>query len=612
MALHKLTLAPGINKDATPTTGKGGWYDCDKVRFRNGLPEKIGGWVNLAPFRTVGVPRKLHGWVTLEGEALLGIGTNKKFYSEFGGTFTDITPIRHTSEGVDDPLSTEIGSNLIRVEDALHGASNGDFVTIRGADSVGGIPAEEINGEHEIIFEDGSVYFIEVSTQAASTSTGGGSIDFEYQENVGLSIYVAGPGWGAGPWGDGGWGEPSYTGEVGRQLVLWNAANFGQTLLYGQRGKSIYKWDPTEDRGERGKLLEGDEVPITHDVLLVSDVSRYVVALGCNDIGSNTHDPLLIRWSDQDNYLDWMPKATNQAGSLRVSEGSYIVTALPTKQETLIWTDNAMYSMQYIGAPFVWSLNLQMSNLSIISPQAATTVSNLVFWMGKEKFYVYSGRVDPLPCTVSTHVFHDMNFEQSWQVFAGTNERFNEVWWFYCSAGSTQVDRYVIYNYVENVWSIGSLGRTAWSEAPGRPNPIAATPDGQLLYHEFGTDDNTMDGARALESYIISSDVDIGEGEQISFVWRMIPDISFLGSDARDPQIMLGLQARQNPGNLPHKEVGQDVRRETEHPVESFTEYVYTRIRGRQMAMRISSVQRGVHWRLGTPRVDIKADGRKS
>lgn len=611
MALQKLTLRPGINKDATPTAGKGGWYDADKVRFRNGFPEKIGGWTPVTERRFLGTARALTGWVALDGRNLIGVGTNIKYYTEMGGTVTDITPVRYES-AVSGGITTVVGSNVLTINDPSHGAHEGDYLEISGAEAVGGISAGAINREHRITEVDANMYQITVGETASSTAVGGGgNATIRYQVNVGLDVYVAGVGWGADGWGANGWGDPGLVG-IGQQLTLWNHGTFGQTLVYGVRGGPLYTFDPTTDLGGRGGLISGSEVPLYHDAMIVSDVSRFVVVFGTNDVLSDVYDPLMVRWSDQENYTDWMPSITNQAGSQRVSEGSYIVSAIQTRQEVLFWTNSALYSMQYVGPPFVWSIDMQMSNLSIMSPRSAATVSNLVFWMGKDKFYVYSGRVEPLPCTLSSYIFSDINHDQSWQVFSGTNEGFNEVWWFYCSKESIVIDRYVIFNYVENVWSHGTMRRTAWMESAGRPKPIATTLDGQLLYHETGNDDGSVNPSVALEAHIQSSDIDIDDGDRYGFVWRMIPDITFEGSTRPNPRAELGLMARTNPGAGYHEDYMGAVQQMRFTPVEEFTEYVYTRVRGRQMAMRVSSNTKGTHWRLGAPRIDVRTDGRKT
>jgi hypothetical protein len=611
MALKRLTLTPGINKDATPTAGMGGWYDANLVRFRNGLPEKIGGWVPVTQFKVLGVPRALIGWVALDGTNLLGVGTNLKYYTEVGGTLTDITPVRKTAENMADPFAVTTSSNVVTVTAASHGATDGDYVTISGSEDVGGVPADQINTEHKITVVDGNTFTFTVTTAATSdVSAGGGSaVDIEYQTNIGLATYVVGVGWGAGPWGAGGWGSPKDIG-IGQQLVIWNAGTFGQTLLYGQRGAAIYKWDPTDDRGSRGSAVTGSDIPTLQDVMLVTD-QRFVMVGGTDNIGGGDYDPLLVRWSDQEDYTEWSPSITNQAGDYRLSEGSYIVTALQTKQEVLIWTDSALYSAQYVGTPWVWSFALVLSNLSIISPNAVATVSGLVFWMGRGKFYVYSGQVNPLPCTITNYIFSDINISQAWQIFCGTNEAFNEVWWFYCSADSLTVDRYVVFNYAENTWSCGKLSRTAWIEAAGRPNPIATTQDGQLIYHESGTDDVLVGSSKGMNAYILSSDIDLQDGEVYGFAWRMIPDISFAGSTIANPKVTFGVQGRRNPGAAADQNPSGPVQRMVTTPVETFTEYVYTRVRGRQMAIKVSSTDKGVQWRLGTPRIDIQADGGK-
>lgn len=610
MALHKLTLRPGIVKDATATAGKGGWFDADKVRFRNGFPEKIGGWAPAFTTRVQGTARALLTWVTLDGRNMLGIGTNIKYYTEVGGTVTDITPVRKSVSDTD-IITVTTGSTTVRVSVAQHGAGGGDYFEVTGATDVGGIPADEINGEHIITATGAGYVEFAVATPATSDVTGGGAVTVDFQIPTGLETYVAGIGWGADGWGVNGWGSAGHTG-VGRQLTLWNHANYGQTLIYGVRGGAIYKYDPTDDIGGRGSHVTGTEVPLTQDVMIVSDISRFVLVGGTNDVLSTTYDPLLVRWSDQEDYTQWSPSVTNQAGSWRLSQGSYIVSAVQMQQEVLIWTDNALYSAQYVGTPWVWAFELRTNNISIMSPNAAVSVNNMVFWMGVDKFYVYSGRVDTLPCTISSFIFTALNLDQSWQVFSGTNERFNEVWWFYCSENSIVVDRYVIFNYVENTWSHGTMGRTSWIEGTGRKYPLSSTQDGLIVYHEFGNDDGAVNPVQPIYAHIQSSDIDIDDGDKMSFVWRMIPDLAFDGSTTPNPIVDFGLAPRKNPGADYMQEPMLGVQRMKTTPVETFTEYVYTRVRGRQIALRVSSDTMGTHWRLGTPRVDVQPDGGKN
>lgn len=610
MALQKLTIRPGVNKDDTATTGEGSWYDADKVRFRNGMPEKIGGWMPVTTSRFLGTARGLISWAALDGRNMLGIGTNLKYYTEMGGALSDITPIRRSVE-LTDALQTVVSDTKVTVVDPAHGAHEGDFVEISGAVDVGGIPADALNREFRVIYVDANTYQIETDNAAIANAVGGGEITIDYQVNIGLDVYVVGLGWGADGWGVNGWGDPGEVG-VGQQLTLWNHAIFGQTLIYGVRGGPAYVYDPSIDLGGRGRLIVGNEVPLYQDVLLVSDVSRFVIVFGTNDVLSSVYDPMVIRWSDQEDYTEWMPSITNQAGSVRISDGSYIVTALQTRQEILVWSNSALYSMQYVGPPFVWSIALQMSNISIMSPRAAVTVNNLVFWMGTDKFYVYSGRVDTLPCTISGFIFSDINRDQSWQVFSGTNEGFNEVWWFYCSKDSTVVDRYVIYNHVENVWSHGTIMRSAWLDSAIRPKPISTTLDGQLMYHEVGNDNGETNPPTPVLAHIQSSDIDIDDGERYGFVWRMLPDMTFIGSESTTPRAQIGLLPRRNPGAAYQAEPLYQVTRFEAEPVETFTEYVYTRVRGRQIALRVFSESMGTQWRLGTPRIDVRTDGRKT
>ena len=628
MPLKKLLFRPGVNREntryAAESLGAGGavqianatagWYDCDKVRFRAGTPEKIGGWAPLSTKTFLGVCRSLWNWVTLNGDNLIGVGTNLKFYICQGGYYNDITPIRAT-DVLTNPFSTDIGSPIVEVTDASGGFADGDFVTFSGATAVGGLT---INGEYEITLTGPTTYTITASSNATSTATGGGTVTAAYQVNIGPSIVVPLLGWGAGPWGSGAWGIGSSSTD---SLRIWSQTNFGEDLVFCPRGGGIYYWDAGTGVTSRGVLVSSmmgaSDVPSKVNIVFVSDVSRFVFALGCTDIGSSSLDPMLIRWSDQESVVNWSPLPTNQAGSLRLSQGSKIVAALQSRQELLVWTDAALYSLQYQGAPVGWGAQLVGENTSIASQNAATLASGVTYWMGVDKFYKYDGRTQTLRCDLRQYVFSDINTNQFEQVCCGTNEGFNEVWWHYCSEGSSVIDKYVVYNYAEDVWYYGTMGRTAWLDSGLQPTPIAATYDNTLVNHETGVDDNTDGIPVAIDSYITSAEFDLDDGHQFMFVWRVLPDITFRGSQTQNPNVTMSLLPLKNSGSgyTTPASVGGDnsatVTRIAVLPIEKFTGQVFTRVRGRQMAMKIENNQLGCTWQLGAPRIDTRPDGRR-
>jgi hypothetical protein len=624
MPLQKLQLRPGVNRESTTLANEGGWFECDKVRFRSGFPEKIGGWSALSYETFLGVARSLWNWVTLKGYNLLGVGTNLKFYVESGGAYYDITPIRDTNTGTA-TFDTVDTSALVTVTDAGHGAQNGDFVTFTLAAPVGGL---DLNNEYQIAYLTANTYTITASSPATSTVSGGGgaSTVAAYQITTGFPVYTIGTGWGAGPWSRLGWGS-GYTTGIGLQLRLWSQTNFGEDLLFSPREGALYLWQPgigaTPAYGTRGVLISGTDVPSIINQIMVSDSSRIVIAFGCDNYGAygvDMQDPLLIRWTAQESYTDWTPSATNQAGSYRLSHGSVIVGALQTRQEILVWTNAAVYAMQYLGPPYIYGFTLLADNISIASPNAMATANGVVYWMGTDKFYSYSGRVETLPCSLRQYVFNDINRDQEAQFFAGTNEGYSEVWWFYCSTNSTTVDRYVIFNYLDRVWYYGTLGRTAWIDSPLRQYPQAATTGNIIVFHEAAVDNGETNPPSAISSYIQSSDFDIGDGHNYGFVWRMIPDITFDGSTTafpEKPEVIFTVRPRQNPGSnygiadTPTVASKQSYATQNNYTVQEFTEIVYTRVRGRQMAFKISSDTLGTQWQLGTPRIDAKPDGRR-
>jgi len=644
MPLQKLQFRPGVNREGTTLANEGGWYDCDKVRFRSGYPEKIGGWAALSYNTFLGTCRSLWNWVTLTQYNLLGVGTNLKFYVEDGGEYYDITPIRENNLNSTTfaAVTTSPFSSTITVTDAsANNLQVGDFVTFSNAVSLGGnITADVLNQEYQIAtIISGTEYTIEarevsniaspgapVLSNASDVGNGGSATDAAYQIPVGLDIYTIGTGWGTGPWSRLGWGS-GYTTGFGQQLRLWSQANFGEDLLFSPRGGALYLWQPgsgaTPAFGTRGTLVSGTDVPAYINQIMVSDSSRIVIAFGCDDYGSygvNTQDPLLIRWTAQESYTDWTIDATNQAGSYRLSHGSAIIGALQTRQEILVWTDAAIYAMQYLGPPYVWGFTLLADNISIVSPNATATANGVVYWMGVDKFYVYSGRVETLPCAVRTYIYNDINRDQFAQCFAGSNEGYSEIWWFYCSANSDVVDRYVIFNYLDRVWYYGSLSRTAWLDSPLRAFPQAATDGNIIVFHEASVDDGTTNPPSAISAYIQSSDFDIGDGHNYGFVWRMIPDITFDGSSTASPEFpsaKFSMRPRQNPGSaygvapVPTVTSTQSYAAQNTYTVQQFTEIIYTRIRGRQMAFKIESDTLGTQWQLGTPSMDVRPDGRR-
>ena len=803
MPLQQLQFRAGVNREGTTLANEGGWFECDKIRFRSGYPEKIGGWTPLSNQTYQGVARSLWNWVTNKGYNLLGVGTGTKFYIENGGQYNDVTPYRvfattgsapncfsvingsanvtvaitnhnlladdviyfensTTVDGIPaaqlntrhvvssvvnanafvvtvtslananstggganvtfesypfqqrliDPFTTTSGSSIVFVSDANHGAISGDTVNFSGASAVGGLT---LSGNYIINYVNTNTYSVDAGSNATSSATGGGTVIAKYELNVGTTIYADTTGWGSGYWGglslnapinnlngsinnsvttitvdsttgfpttgiilidqelilytgktsttftgctrgaDGttaaahddnavvysattfnGWGQ-SADNTPGVQLRLWSQANYGEYLIINPRNEGLYMWIPTY--GENDEITSLDEhaellsinnsglyetdanCPVISTVVMTSDSSRFVISFGCNDYGSEEQVPLLIRWSDQENYQVWTPAITNQAGSFLLSSGSYIVSAVQTRQEILVFTDASVWSMKYVGPPYVWSFDILSHNISIAGPNVLAAANNIVYWMGTDKFYVYTGRVETLPSSLRQYVFEDINMNQSFQFFAGSNEGYSEIWWFYCSANSTVIDRYVIYNYLDKVWYYGTMGRTAWLDSPLRAFPMAATYSNNIVFHENGTDDVETTGVvLPIDSYIQSSDFDIGDGHNFGFVWRIIPDITFDGSTTpapNKPEVTFTVRPRQNPGApygagaTPTVESAVSYANQKTYTVQEFTEIVYTRVRGRQMAFKVSSNTVGTQWQLGVPRVDVRPDGRR-
>ena len=694
MPLQKVVFKPGVNRENTRYTNEGGWYESDKVRFRQGTPEKIGGWTQYSSYTFVGVCRLLWNWVDLSNILYLAVGTNLKFYVTYGTNYFDITPIRSTVTLPNNPLRTDTttnsgGSTTVEVTTSLaNGALVNDFVTLTGATVVAGVT---VSGEYQITSTPSTTKFTIRVTGTASTSTSGGgaSIVAAFQVNTGASIQIPYSGWGAGPWNFGTWGNG---GTTVTNLQLWNAYNFGENLIFGPRGAGLYYWKASTGTSVRGVLLSSQggtvtftnasptvvtftipltegtavqfnattsmptgvtagttyylynvqgltanllnssgavvnasstgtgvyisnlvDVPLFQNYIIVSDASRFVIVFGTNDYGGTTLDPMLIRWSDQENPYEWTPDATNQAGSIRLSHGSQIVTAIQTRQEIVVFTDQAVYSLQYVGAPYYWKTQLLGDNISMMGPNAAVLASGVVYWMGKDKFYMYDGRVQTLNCDLRKFVFENINQGQNQQVYASTSEAFNEAWWFYCSANSTTMDSYVVYNYLEKLWYYGSIGRTAWLDSGLLPNPVAATYNGYVVNQESGVDDSETGTPAAIDAYISSSEFDIGDGHNFAFVWRILPDLTFEGSTSgTTPEATMTLYPMYNSGsgtNNPRSNGVQSINLSA-NP-QTFTGEVYTRVRGRQLIIKMESNKIGTNWQLGAPRLDIRPDGRR-
>jgi hypothetical protein len=872
MPLQKLQFRPGLNREGTDYSNEGGWYDGDKIRFRSGFPEKIGGWTRLSNNTYLGTCRSLWSWANLTGTNYLGVGTNIKYYIEDGGTYNDITPFVASST-LTNPFTTTNGLATVTVTDATgYVFSAGDYVVFSGASAVGGLT---ITGEFLIdSVLSATQYTITANTVATSDATGGGTVTAQYEYPSGSVNYSLGTGWGAGPWsptitsilgnnpfaltsgssvvtvtktangylttagnfvigqeykivavgstdftligasantvgtmftatgvgtgsgtasiawvafsgvttlttapvsysfsgtvgiptttrgvglyghstatldgdilnntfeityvdantftitmpsgitapydmlGTGGnnvviypqygirpWGSAYETG-IGQQLRLWSNDNYGQDLVIAPRGGGIFYWTALDGLSQRAVALstlsdtkgfDGDYVPTTTNQVLASAIQRFVIAMGANSYLNGTpdteFDPMLVRWSDQENPYQWVPDVTNQAGEFRLSNGSYIVGSRATRQEILVWTDSALYSMQYLGAPYIWGFQVLMDNISVISPNAMITINNVTYWMGKDKFYMYSGRVETLPCALRQYIFADINTDQESQIFCGSNEGYNEIWWFYCSGDSTAINKYVIYNYLDRVWYYGSMSRTAWLDSGINEYPIAATytpsatftgsisgttltvtdvtsgelsinavligsgvanntvitgfvtgtgnvgtytinnsqtvastsmtidgDTGRLLYHESSVDDVSGLTPLPINAYVQSSDFDIGDGHNFGFVWRILPDINFNGSSVNQPFVTMTIKPRQNSGtpygtaNNPQVTSSDNFSTKGVYNVQEFTGQVYTRLRGRQLAFRIESNTLGVSWQLGSPRIDIRQDGRR-
>ena len=702
MPLTKLQFRPGINRETTSYSNEGGWFDMDKVRFRFGYPEKIGGWEKTSSTYFLGTCRALHPWVALSGERYLGVGTHLKYYINEGGGYNDITPIRVTTSAGDVTFSASantLGANVaigdtsitltsasgfpesgrikinseiityaavsgnvlqgclrgqsstteaahtsgdavlcatLIVTDNDHGVLENDFVTYSGAATLGGnITAAVLNQEYQVVSKvNANSYLIEAREEAslnsittttgytptyvfASTSdsgNGGSSVVGAYQINTGLDTTIVGTGWGAGTWGRGTWGSAASLAASGQTLRIWSHDNFGEDLLINVRDAGIYYWDKTNGTSTRAvaisDLAGANTAPTIAKKVLVSDRDRHVIAFGCDpqdNIG--TQDPLLIRFSDQESITDWAATATNTAGDLRLGSGSEIITAVETRQQVLVFTDVSLHAMQFLGPPFTFGINTVSENITIASPLSAIAIEDQVYWMGAEEFYVYAGNVQRLPCSVRDYVFSDINTDQLEKVTASTNTAFSEVWWFYPSASSTECDKYVVYNYQQQIWYYGSLNRTVWLDRGVESFPIAASTDHALYFHERGFDDGSTSPASAITSFIESSQISLGDGDNFVFLRKLIPDLTFRDSTAVTPSATMTLQTRNYPGGQYLQTNSKTVSKTASVPVEQWTNEVNMRLRGRSFAFKIETTDTGVGWRLGSPRVEVQPDG---
>jgi hypothetical protein len=615
MPLQKLQFKPGVNRDQTNYTNEGGWYECNKIRFRSGYPQKVGGWLRYGTFTLQGICRQMFNWITSYSDNLLALGTSKKVYLEGGGFLTDITPIRatFTTTATDNCFDTISGSRLVNVNIVGHGATAGSFVTFSGVvGSIGGIPQAEFNAEFEIAsVTDADNFKITLTTAATSSTTGGGTtIVAAFQINIGNDIAAIGYGWGAGGWGRLGWGSGALTPVVDIQRD-WFFNNFDNDLAMNIRNGAIYYWTYDSSFTTRATLLSAttiggiapSDVPSEATQILVSQNDKHLLAFGATPYGGGQFDPLLIRWSTQNQPNVWTPLVTNSAGFLRVSRGSQIVCAVATRQEILVYTEGTLSSLQFLGTTDVFGLQELSDNISILSPRSVTTVNNTAYWMGHDKFYAYGGRVETLPCTLRNHVFTNLNYEQADQIICGTNEGWNEIWWFYPTANSQVNDAYVVYNHLEKIWYYGTISRTAWSDSSLREYPQAV--GAYYIYdHERGTNDDVL----PMTSYIASSDFDLMDGDQFLLTKRIIPDINFNGSTASAPEVTMYIKPRNFPGSAySNTESGAVI----ETSVDIYTDQIFMRARARQMAIQVESSDLGVQWQLGSPRLDGRPDGKR-
>lgn len=607
MPIQALTFRPGIVRDITDFSNSGGWYDADKVRFRMGFPETIGGWQKYSTDTFRGECRCLHQWTTLDGTNYTGVGTNLKLYIETGGDYYDITPIRRTVTLGANPFTTQSVSNgKLTVTDNSNGSVQYDFVTFSGATAFDNYTTGMLNAEHQIIeILSANTYTIEitgVTSASAGVSGGGAAVEAAYQINVGPDTQVFGTGWGTGTWGRGTWGSASTSGVSTGQIRIWSMDNFGEDLVACVRGGGIYYWTASTGVGTRAVALSdlpgSNQAPVIGTEIFVSDIDRCIVVLGANTNGETTQDQMLIRWCSSEDALEWEPRRDTTAGETRLSSGSQIIGAIRSREETAIWTDKTLFTMTFVGPPYTFGFQLMGENVSIVGPNAMAEAKNTLFWMDINEFKMYNGSVNSLTCPVQSYVFNDINLDQRYKIIGGTNVRYNEIWWFYPSANSSENDRYVMFNYVEGLWSIGTLERTFWWDASFSGGYPIATADGYIYVHEIG---NNADGV-AMEPYVEGSDLTIDAGDRYVFIKRLIPDITFVGAN-ETPFADYEVLRRNFPG--------QSFSNGYSFEVESDTTENFIRVRGRQFALRVSSDQTNMGWRLGTQRIDMQPDGRK-
>lgn len=637
MPLQKLQFKPGINKEITNYSNEQGWNASDKIRFKKGFPEQIGGWTRVADTQVVGTPRTLINWIALNGDNLVGVGTNVKYYVLDGQTYVDKTPVRELQTLGTDPFTSTSSSTTVTVTDTGHGAEDGAYVTFTGATTFNGIDATELNKEHRLTYVNANSYTITVDSAASGAGAGGGSsVKAEYQINPGQEVFSYTSGWSSGTWSTGSWGQTGFS-DLAEQLRLWIHDNYGEDIIanvyqgnifyldkdgtnsmktgapYTSSSDITYRMRSIFDIATAAGTANTAYIPTKVTYSMISQQARHVICFGADkQNGSGAFDPLLVRWASSEDYQDWRPLSTNSAGDFRLEQGSQIVGAVKTRQEILIFTDTAVYTMQYVGFPYVFSFNLLASHISLMSPNSVAVANNIVFWMGRDKFYVFDGQVRALPSTLRSFVYDNINVEQEFQVIAGTNEEYNEVWWFYPTGTDTQINNYVVFNYLENIWYYGTLSRSAWLDSGLRQSPIAFDYNRRALNHEVGVDDASGSGSVAIGSFIESADFDIGDGDQFSFVWRMIPDLTFTGSETVNPDVTLTLTPRDYTGGSYTSETGKSVQASALSPQELYTNQIDIRIRGRQLKLRIDgSTLVGTKWQLGTPRIDIRTDGRR-
>ena len=614
MSLQKLIYKPGLNRDQTNYMGEGGWYECDKIRFLSGSPQKMGGWAKYIPTQLLGVCRQMFNYVTSYGDNIMFLGTSSRVYAEAGTVVYDITPLRviFAPATTNNCLQTgAIGSNVITCTITGHGAVTGDGVTFSGVTTFGGIPAPELNATQTITVLTANTFTFTVTSAATSANTTGGgtAIYAGFQISIGNPINIYGYGWGAGVWGRSTWGSGAPAPVIYYQRDWW-FDNIDNDVVMNIRGGAIYYWTYTEVDGdpqytppvELQYMPTASNAPIQATQMLVSQNQKILLALGANDYGLTTFNPLLVRWSDIDDPFNWTPTIENSAGFLQLPSGSRIVCGLRTRQEILIWTTSILYSLQFTGTNDVFSQQQLADNISIISPRAKATANNTTYWMGLDKFYMYNGTITTLPTSLRTYVFEDLNFDQADQIICGTNEGWNEVWWFYPSTDSNVNDRYVIWNHVELVWYYGTLDRSAWIDSPLRQYPQSVNTDGYYYNQEQGCDDDV----NPMDSYIVSNDADLQSGDHLMLIRRIIPDVDFTGSTAESPEVLVSVKPRNFPGSAYDSEPDEPV---IQTAVNQYTNQVFLRARARQMGFKIESVNLGVQWQLGAPRLDGRPDG---